>query len=117
VKFKPWRVPGLQVRPEVDIAQQAVRFRERITLALKVVRPVPISDRLVEVFGFDIVAIAEPFDLILRLMRDALADEECSPSRRGRRVHPEFAEAQEIAVVVSAVVPVERLQGLRWRCE
>lgn len=83
VKFKLWCLPGLEVRSEVDLAKQAVRFGARTTYALRVMRRIPISDRVVEVSGLDLVVRAEPIDLFLGLMPDALADEECAPRRAG----------------------------------
>jgi hypothetical protein len=83
---------------------------------LNVFHPMPISDGAVEVFGLDIMLIAEPFDLTYRLMPDALADKERSPMRRRRMWVHQLAKAQRIAVAI-VVVPVKCLQSLRWRCE
>src|SRR6187399_639118 len=116
MEFELWRLPDFEIRSDVNFAQQAMRHGARTILNLEALRPVPFFDGIIEVFGLDQILRADPFDLVVGLVLDALVNEEFAPHRCGWRVHCPLAKGQEITVV-SAVVPVECLQDLRWWCE
>jgi hypothetical protein len=62
--------------PTSIFAQQAMRLGARTVLNLKALRPVPFFDGIIEPCGLDQALRADPFDLVVGLVPDALVNED-----------------------------------------
>ena len=74
---------GAALRAEVDFSEQVISPSERTTLDLEPVLPVAHTHGLVDVSRLDEVRGTDFLDLTVGPVRDALADKEFSPRRRG----------------------------------
>ena len=78
---------------------------------LKAIRPVFLANDLIVVLRPDAVMRPDFFLIRLRLMRNALTDEELTPRRGWRRLQSPWTKRQKITVL-GAVIPVQGLGDL-----
>src|SRR4051794_32870045 len=88
VELEERSAPCIALRAKIDALKKVISPGERTTCDVEPILPVAPLDGLIKIGWFNAVRGTDLLNLFVGLVRDALADEEFSPLRRGRRKAP-----------------------------
>src|SRR6478609_5786863 len=113
VELEERSAPRVALRAEIDPLESVISPGERTTCDVEPILPVAPLDGLVEIPRFDAVRGTDLLNLSVGAVRDALADKELSPRRRGRRKTPRTE--RKLIALVGNFMPIHGFDDLRWR--
>src|SRR6187549_3972905 len=113
VELEERSAPRVAVRAEIDPLEQVISLGKRPTCDVEPILPVTPLDGLVEIRRFNQVRGTDLLDFCVGPVRDALADKELSPRRRGWRKAPRAK--RKLIAIVRNFMPIHGLDYLRRR--